>query len=559
MGIARGECIAWRLAVLLLLLLGSWTSSAYDRPHDKDDRLGRRGFGKALGDGASSDLKETIDLSNLERILGVKLNRGKNGGILPGKARADAAGSAGILGTLSQEGLVYVKDVLINEILAAATPLDIPDIVARVNSPIGRVDTTVTQIVLSGVQVKYSKIELGDTGITIYAAGIKASILMDWRYQYTATYVPFPVTDAGTAEVEVTGMQAGVTFSMNEINGTLSLNVEECGTYVEDLNISLHGGASWLYNWFVLAFYDRIRSSVEGQITAQMKIGVEHLDKWLLELPRRVPIDDTSAIDVTVVDNPLMSPTFLSVGAKGEFVALKSPKPFPDPDTELTAGLFCDQSVKMLTIALSDYVLNSAGSVYYDSGLLQWDVDELPGKKYLNTASWKYIIPQLYKKYPNEDMVLNFAAAEPPQVNLSKDGISAVSSVDMTIKVKDAATSEQTAVACISLSVSMDAVASLDEGNISAQATLNDLTVALKWSNVGNFPVLLVQATVKTIVKDVVLPLLNLNLRRGFPVPVVAGVTLQNSDLRYEDGYILADIAGTPRVCIIKEKIEDSK
>ncbi|KAL3679442.1 hypothetical protein R1sor_022398 [Riccia sorocarpa] len=540
MGPARGQCVARLLSLVLLLLLGSSPSSALDGLRSEDSRLGRRGFGKPVEDGPPSAFKETIDLSNLERILGVKLNRIKNGGILPEKTRADDAGeAAGILGTLSQEGLVYVKDVLINEILASAIPLDIPDISARMNSPIGRVDTTVTQIVLSGVKVKYSEIELGDNGITIYAAGIKANISMDWRYQYTATYVPFPVIDAGTASVEVTGMQAGVTFSMNENNGTLSLSVEECGTYVEQLDISLHGGASWLYQWFAFAFYDRIRSSVEGQITKQMRIGVDHLDKWLLQLPRRIPIDDTSAIDVTVVDNPLMNSTFFSVGAKGEFVDLKSPKPFPEPDTELPAGLFCDQSVKMLTIALSDYVVNSAGSVYYDSGLLEWDVDELPGKRYLNTASWKYIIPQLYKKYPNEDMVLNFAAAEAPKVDLSHSGISTVTSADMTIKVKDATTLEQTPVACISLSVSLDALASLDGGNISAQATLNDLTVALKWSNVGNFPVLLVQATVRTIVKDVVLPLLNLNLKRGFPVPVVAGVTLENSDLRYGDGYIL--------------------
>lgn len=39
----------------------------------------------------------------------------------------------------------------------------------------------------------------------------------------------------------------------------------------------------------------------------------------------------------------------------------------------------------------------------------------------------------------------------------------------------------------------MDAIADLDEGNITAQATLNDLTVSLKWSDVGNFPVYLVQ------------------------------------------------------------------
>ncbi len=48
---------------------------------------------------------------------------------------------------------------------------------------------------------------------------------------------------------QVTGMQAGVTFTLQAHNGTLRLTVVECGTYIEDLDIELHGGASWLYQW----------------------------------------------------------------------------------------------------------------------------------------------------------------------------------------------------------------------------------------------------------------------------------------------------------------------
>lgn len=53
------------------------------------------------------------------------------------------------------------------------------------------------------------------------------------------------------SHMQVTGMQAGATFSMSETNGTLTLHVEECGTYIENLEITLHGGASWLYQWRV--------------------------------------------------------------------------------------------------------------------------------------------------------------------------------------------------------------------------------------------------------------------------------------------------------------------
>lgn len=44
-------------------------------------------------------------------------------------------------------------------------------------------------------------------------------------------------------------MQAGVTFTLSEQNGTLRLNIDEAGTYIENLEIYLQGGASWLYQW----------------------------------------------------------------------------------------------------------------------------------------------------------------------------------------------------------------------------------------------------------------------------------------------------------------------
>lgn len=47
--------------------------------------------------------------------------------------------------------------------------------------------------------------------------------------------------------LQVNGMQAGVTFTLVAQNGTLRLTVVECGTYIDDLEIELQGGASWLY------------------------------------------------------------------------------------------------------------------------------------------------------------------------------------------------------------------------------------------------------------------------------------------------------------------------
>lgn len=43
--------------------------------------------------------------------------------------------------------------------------------------------------------------------------------------------------------------------------------------------------------------------------------------------------------------------------------------------------------------------------------------------------------------------------------------------------------------------LSMDAIVNVVSNNITAEATLNDLHLALKWSDIGNFPVNLLQVS----------------------------------------------------------------
>lgn len=114
------------------------------------------------------------------------------------------------------------------------------------------------------------------------------------------------------------------------------------------------------------AFDAQIRAAIEAAISKQIIISAEKLDNYLQSVPRNLPIDDASAIDVTVVGDPLVNPTFLSVGVEGEFTSLLKPINFTRPDHGLEPGLFCSDSTKMVTIALCDYVINSATTVYYE-------------------------------------------------------------------------------------------------------------------------------------------------------------------------------------------------
>lgn len=80
---------------------------------------------------------------------------------------------------------------------------------------------------------------------------------------------------------------------------------------------------------------------------------------------------------------------------------------------------------------------------------MHWIVDKVPDQSLMNTASWKFLIPQLYRKYPNDDMLLDISLTSPPEVKIREEKIGSTIYLDMTIDVLDNA--ETIPVACISM------------------------------------------------------------------------------------------------------------
>lgn len=78
---------------------------------------------------------------------------------------------------------------------------------------------------------------------------------------------------------------------------------------------------------------------------------------------------------------------------------------------------------------------------------MHWLVDKAPDQSLLNTSRWKFIIPQLYRKYPNDDMDLNITLISPPIIRIEPDGIGATITADMTVNVLNA--SNRIPVACV--------------------------------------------------------------------------------------------------------------
>lgn len=94
-------------------------------------------------------------------------------------------------------------------------------------------------------------------------------------------------------------------------------------------------------------------------------------------------------------------------------------------------------------------LLTSDTFVCVQAKFMQWIVNEIPDQSLLNTAGWRFIVPQLYKKYPNDDMNLNISLSSPPVIRISSNDIDATVYADLIIDVLEAG--DVIPVACISL------------------------------------------------------------------------------------------------------------
>ncbi|KAH9745057.1 putative BPI/LBP family protein [Citrus sinensis] len=423
---------------------------------------------------------------------------------------------------ISQTGLDFVKDLLITKAISSIIPLALPKIERAVKIPIlGNVRMVLSNITIYNIDVLSSYVKPGDTGVVFVAYGTTCNLSANWFYEYTTWLLPIEISDHGIASVQgtetilelisvftillacgcrekgkfdvvlllvkVEGMQVGLTLGLETQKGTLKLSLVDCGCYVKDISIKLDGGASWLYQGMINAFEEQIVSAVENAITKKLKEGISKLDSLLQSLPKEIPVDDHASLNITFVDNPLLTSSSIEFDINGLFTARKKASIPNYYNSNLQPPVFCSDQSKMLGISLDETVLNSASALYYDAEFMQWTVDKVPDQSLLNTAGWRFIIPQLYRKYPNDDMNLNISLSSPPVIRVAEDNIDATVHADLIIDVLESG--EVIPVACISLPV------------------------------------------VWAVIQTVFVPYVNSHLGQGFPLPIIHGFTVKSAEI----------------------------
>ncbi|XP_004491439.1 putative BPI/LBP family protein At1g04970 [Cicer arietinum] len=438
---------------------------------------------------------------------------------------------------ISEKGLDFVKDILIDQAISSIVLSQLPQIEKSVQVPlVGKARVILSEITIKDIQVSSSSVETGDTSIVVVVSGATANLSLNWRYTVSSWLVPIGISDSGTATVKVENMQVWLTVNLRNQGGTLKLILLDYGCDVGDLSIKMNGGAAWLYQVLVDAFKGNIASAVEDSISDKIIKGIATLDDFLHSLPKTISLDETAALNVSFVDNPVLSNYSIQLEINGLFTE-KNDVLVPQhyrlgSDISISSG----DLPKMIKISIHENVFKSASEVYFAADTLQWILDELPDQALLNTAEWKLIIPQLYKQYPNDDMNLNFSASSPPIIQVSNQDIAAKFSVDIIIDVLEAG--EVIPVACISVDISASCDAEIVRNSLTGRLKLLKFSTYLKWSKIGKLHMNVIQSLTSTVLKTVLIPYMNSQLKKGIPLPILNGFALANARILYTPPWI---------------------
>lgn len=105
---------------------------------------------------------------------------------------------------ISDKGLDFAKDILIDQAVASIVQSQLPQIEKTVQVPlVGKAKVVLSDITINHIQVNSSSVNTGETGIALVVSGATADLSLKWRYSVSSWLVPIGISDSGTATVKV--------------------------------------------------------------------------------------------------------------------------------------------------------------------------------------------------------------------------------------------------------------------------------------------------------------------------------------------------------------------
>ncbi|XP_056293212.1 bactericidal permeability-increasing protein-like [Pseudoliparis swirei] len=443
----------------------------------------------------------------------------------------------GVKVKLTAKGLEYGRQLGMVSIQKKLKTIKVPDMSGRQRvSPIGKVKYSLTNIRIVDVGLPTSALDLvPGTGVRLSITKAFISLHGNWRVKYLRI-----IKDSGTFNLKVSDLTVTTSIAVkSDEMGRPVVSTADCVAKVGSVSVKFRGGASWLYNLFKKFIEKALRNALDKQICTLVADAVTDLNPELKTLNVVAKVDKYAEIEYSMVSAPAVTKASIEFGLKGEFYNIGKHQ---EPPFTAAAFSLPPETNKMLYLGLSAFTANSAAFVYNTAGALSLYItdDMIPqGSPFrLSTRTFYIFIPQLARRFPGLMMKLLMRTAKNPFITLEPNNATVEASCTVTAyAIQPNATLSPLFV--LNMETSVSARVFVSGMRLAGAVKLNKMDLTLETSYVGDFAVRTLNSIFQMVLKVVVIPTLNVQLAKGYPLPTLGKMKLVNTQLQVLKDYVL--------------------
>lgn len=403
-------------------------------------------------------------------------------------------------------------------------------------SPIGKVQYSLSNMQIVDVGLPKSAVDLvPGTGVRLSIGNAFISLHGNWRVKYLRI-----IKDSGSFDLKVSALTVTTSIAIkSDETGRPTVSSVNCAANVGSASIKFHGGASWLYNLFKNFIDKALRNALQKQICPLVADAVSDLNPQLKTLNVVAKVDQYAEIEYSMVSSPTVSSSSIDLSLKGEFYNIGKHQ---EPPFSPAAFSLPPQINNMLYLGLSAFTTDSAAFVYNRAGLLSlYITDDMIPKGSpirLNTKTFGVFIPQVAKRFPGLMMKLLVKTVKNPVITFEPNNVTTQATGTVTAyAIQPNATLSPLFI--LNLETSVSAQVFVSGMRLAGAVSLNKMDLTLGTSYVGEFQVRSLDNIFQMVLKVVVIPKLNVQLAKGYPLPTLGKMKLVNTQLQVLKDYML--------------------
>ncbi|XP_051835321.1 lipopolysaccharide-binding protein-like [Antechinus flavipes] len=444
----------------------------------------------------------------------------------------------GMVARITQKGLNYAGVEGVKTLEKELLMITLPDFKGDFKiKALGRGEYNFKSLRIQRVELKNTKLNL------VPGEGLKASVSNsfihvdgDWKARKSFVKV------SGSFDLQVKGISISVSLALSsDSSGRPTVTNKQCSSHIADVDLDISGKIGWLLNLFQNHIESKFRRILEDKICEIVKKSVaSDLQPYLQTLPVIAKIDQIAGMDYSLTGPPQASSHSLDTLFKGEFFrqSHRSSVPFVPAAMNLP-----EDHDLMVYFGISDSVFNTASQVYWEAGTMNYTItdDMIPSNFHIRlvTSSFRALIPQLGKLYPNMQMELQISSPSPPVMVFSQGNVTLTPEMELQAFV---ILPSSLRVPLFLLSMTTTVWATMDVNASRLVSSVNPgspLTMKLIHSDIGPINVPLIQAILNYYALSTLLPAVNENLEIGFPLPVPRNIHLYDIIVQPYQNFLL--------------------